>query len=212
MKHTTGKIFTCERSRLESLIKESTTYSDVLRKLGLLPIGSNRYNLKEKIKYENIDDSHLASNSGFGWSSGKILITKEHALSYCISNSSMDTTSIKRYILQFNLIEYKCDGCGLKNEWNNKLLTLDLHHKNGIRDDHRIENLEFLCPNCHSQEYTSNRKTQSVMRSITVEMVKSVISICHSKNQIFKNLKVASSRGNYIILNKILKEHNLKVK
>ena len=30
--------------------------------------------------------------------------------------------------------------------------------------------------------------------------------------EIFKNLKVASSRGNYIILNKILKEHNLKVK
>lgn len=50
-----------------------------------------------------------------------------------------------------NLIPYKCMECGLENEWNNKKISLQLEHKNGINNDNRLENLGFLCPNCHSQ-------------------------------------------------------------
>ena len=50
--------------------------------------------------------------------------------------------------------EYKCEGCGIGSEWNNKKLTLQVDHINGINYDHRPENLRFLCPNCHSQTDT----------------------------------------------------------
>jgi hypothetical protein len=30
-------------------------------------------------------------------------------------------------------------------------LAISLHHRNGDRLDNRLDNLEFLCPNCHSQ-------------------------------------------------------------
>jgi hypothetical protein len=32
--------------------------------------------------------------------------------------------------------------------------VLQLEHKNGVRSDFRIDNLELLCPNCHSQTST----------------------------------------------------------
>lgn len=33
-------------------------------------------------------------------------------------------------------------------------LPLQLDHVNGIFGDHRLENLRWLCPNCHSQTET----------------------------------------------------------
>lgn len=59
-------------------------------------------------------------------------------------------TKFKSRLIKANLIEYKCSCCGI-TEWNGKPLTLQLHHINGNNRDNRLENLTFLCPNCHSQ-------------------------------------------------------------
>ncbi len=64
---------------------------------------------------------------------------------------------IKYWILRLNLIPYKCNECGL-SEWNNKKIVLELNHINGDSWDHRKSNLEFLCPNCHSQTHTFRGK------------------------------------------------------
>jgi hypothetical protein len=38
--------------------------------------------------------------------------------------------------------------------WQGSKLVLQLEHKNGKSNDNRIENICFLCPNCHSQTLT----------------------------------------------------------
>lgn len=45
--------------------------------------------------------------------------------------------------------DYKCKECGL-SEWRGKPLVLELEHKNGNHSDNSRNNLECLCPNCHS--------------------------------------------------------------
>jgi len=67
--------------------------------------------------------------------------------------------SVRKTIIREELIPYKCGMCGI-DEWNNKKLSLHLDHINGVNDDHRLENLRFLCPNCHSQTetYTGRNK------------------------------------------------------
>lgn len=53
-----------------------------------------------------------------------------------------------------------CEICGLRPEWNSKSLVLQLDHRNGKCTDWRLENLQILCPNCHSQTSTFAGRNQ----------------------------------------------------
>jgi 5-methylcytosine-specific restriction endonuclease McrA len=77
-----------------------------------------------------------------------------------IENGTLGRRHIKRRIIQQNLFPYKCKSCGLGEIWNNKKIVLQLDHINGINNDNRLENLRFLCPNCHSQEDTYAAKNR----------------------------------------------------
>src|ERR1035437_9557779 len=75
-----------------------------------------------------------------------------------ILNSTYSRSLLRAKIVKSNLIEYKCAICALGGHWNNKILNLQIDHINGIGTDHRIENLRFLCYNCHSQTPTFGAK------------------------------------------------------
>jgi 5-methylcytosine-specific restriction endonuclease McrA len=67
--------------------------------------------------------------------------------------------NIKNYIRRHQLIKERCAWCGNDGTWQGKPLVLQLDHINGKPADNRIENLRWLCPNCHSQTPTfTNRK------------------------------------------------------
>jgi DNA-binding CsgD family transcriptional regulator/5-methylcytosine-specific restriction endonuclease McrA len=60
---------------------------------------------------------------------------------------------LKNRLVAAGLKEDRCEECGL-SEWRGRRLGMQLHHKNGDGLDNRLENLVFLCPNCHSQTDT----------------------------------------------------------
>jgi len=57
---------------------------------------------------------------------------------------------VKRRLLKAGVKDGSCEECGL-SEWLGNPIATTLHHINGDPNDHRLENLRFLCPNCHSQ-------------------------------------------------------------
>lgn len=138
-----------------SVVKESGCIQDVRRKLGYSATsGSITKYIKKRIEDLKLDTSHFGkyrfeNHSHPRYSLDEILV----------ENSKYENIDrLKKRILKENLLEYKCCKCGNKGEWNGEELVLQLEHKNGIHNDHRIENLCFLCPNCHSQTSTYSGK------------------------------------------------------
>jgi DNA-binding CsgD family transcriptional regulator len=60
---------------------------------------------------------------------------------------------LKMRLIGAGLKRNQCEQCGL-TEWRGRPLSMALHHRNGHRHDNRLDNLELLCPNCHSQTKT----------------------------------------------------------
>ncbi len=48
-------------------------------------------------------------------------------------------------------VPYRCIGCGIDGAWRGNPLTLDVDHIDGDFNNNQIDNLRFLCPNCHRQ-------------------------------------------------------------
>ena len=59
-------------------------------------------------------------------------------------------THLRDRLMREGLLPAHCQVCGLTS-WLGRPISLQLHHLNGIGDDNRLENLQILCPNCHSQ-------------------------------------------------------------
>lgn len=145
-----SKIYSLSDEEFRALIARSICYSDVLREIGLDPSGgSSRDVLKRRIQELGCSTEH------FDRTANRKKVTssfpKKTLSEILVENSSYTSIDrLKKRLVKEGILEYKCAHCGI-NTWNGKPLSLQLHHKNGKNNDHRIENLEFLCPNCHSQ-------------------------------------------------------------
>ena len=128
------------------LLYKSKTYKEVLDFFGLGIHGNNYKTIKQRCIDEKINLDHFKEFTKFS------KIRKSKPLSEVqTENSSYSRHHLKDRLLKEGLLEIKCAICGLNNEWNGKPISLVLDHENGVPNDHRMENLRLVCPNCNSQ-------------------------------------------------------------
>lgn len=140
---------------LEPIVKNANSYAQVIRELNLKLTGGNYRMIQQRIRFNEIDTSHF---TGMLWSKGKTRYTHTSLIRprtsdeevFCI-NSSFQSSKLGKRLAE--KIDYKCSICGTI-KWNDLPLTLHVDHINGISNDNRLENLRFLCPNCHQQTET----------------------------------------------------------
>lgn len=139
------------------IVCESTTWKELLAVLGLTYCGGTLETVRKRIGQENIDPSHLWQGAAKkhrerllhgGYSNSKPL--EEVA----VANSNYGRHLLKSRLLKLHLLDNKCGICTLPPVWNGAPLTLVLDHINGVSNDHRIENLRLICPNCNAQTPT----------------------------------------------------------
>ena len=178
--------------KLTELVKNSTSFSEVMKQLGYKSFTSQQPALKQYLDDNNIDYSHF---KGHAWNK------KEIPLSDTNDFGVVNKRTIREILLKER--PYRCERCGL-TEWLNDSIILQVHHIDGNSNNNTRNNLMLLCPNCHSQ--TDNWCHKNVNRHINIsdetflEALKNTDSICAA----CRLLGITPNQNAYIRAKKLL--------
>lgn len=143
---------------LRTICNESESYREVAIKVGYNPNGgAGIKTARELIEKYGFDVSHFTGRHNTK-NLGKYRTPTEK---YLNNEQAITSWKLKNRLVKEGYLEEKCCCCGL-TEWLGQPIPLELHHKDGNKNNNSLENLELRCPNCHyfTDTYKSkNRKS-----------------------------------------------------
>lgn len=140
--------------QLEKATKESKSLRQVLFKLGLVEAGGNYQQIKKYLKKYCINYSHF---TGKAWNKGMHGLVRKSTLpldKILIKGKGYQSHKLRLRLFNEKIKEKKCELCNWAKKSKDGRLPLELNHINGDHLDNRLENLQILCPNCHSLQPT----------------------------------------------------------
>ena len=137
------KKYDWSEDKIKEAVSDNLNYKDVLRQLGIPTTGNNSTTLKKKIVKFWIDTSHFTF-------APRHKCKKKPTQYYLTENSHCSRQVLKNRLIKDGYKSNVCEICGI-SDWNGHPLTMQLHHKDGDTSNNRLDNLMFICPNCHSQ-------------------------------------------------------------
>lgn len=144
------------KEEFQKICKESTSFREVTIKLGYSANsgGKTVARIKTAIQENEIDISHFTGQSHTKNAGVKRVPTERYL------NNEIQITShkLRLRLLEEKYFEKKCNCCGLQL-WLEKEIPLELHHKDGNKNNNNLSNLELLCPNCHA--FTDTYKSKN---------------------------------------------------
>lgn len=105
---------------------------------------------------DKMDINYAGNQSGIGMKPPNY----KTAMDYIINSTYIKSSVLKEKLIKEGLKENKCENCGIST-WLGVEIVLELHHKNGNHYDNDLNNLEILCPNCHSIQ-ESHKKSRLI--------------------------------------------------
>ncbi len=140
-----------EENKLKSIISESFSMSDVLRKLNIAVRGGNYKTLRNYVKKYNIDTSHFDPHKkqieALNKSNKK---RKKDLIDILVKDSNYGSSLLKSRLYSEGLKERECELCGQGEEWKGSKMSLILDHIDGNSTNNELSNLRIVCPNCNA--------------------------------------------------------------
>jgi hypothetical protein len=130
-------------------IAASRSFAEALRRLDMCATGGNWRTLKRyvvEVWMISVDhfDPHAASREAL-LRNRRIARPLDEIL---VEGSSFSRVQLKKRPYAEGLKKPVCEMCGQGELWRGRRLSLILDHVNGVNDDHRLQNLRIVCPNC----------------------------------------------------------------
>jgi diadenosine tetraphosphatase ApaH/serine/threonine PP2A family protein phosphatase len=158
--------YTWTVDQLREAVANSCSFSDTLRKLGLRAAGGNWKTVKRMTEEYGISTEHFDPRKAsiFHLQKKSMLVRYTEEQLFC-EHSPLLRSTLKTLFKQ--KVRYECQKCGNEGMHCGEPLVLQIDHINGVHDDNRLENLRWLCPNCHTQTttYAGRKRTVSFCKT-----------------------------------------------
>jgi hypothetical protein len=143
---------------LADAVAASTSMAEVLRRLGIKQAGGSQAHISRRIRSAGLSTAHFRRQAHSRGKPSPNRARPEAVLRVLPPGSSrIKTRQLRRALIAMGVPEL-CSECGCEPVWRGQPLILIIDHRDGDWLDNRLENLRFLCPNCHAQTATWCRK------------------------------------------------------
>jgi hypothetical protein len=133
---------------VRAAVADSLSYAEALRRLGLRAAGGNHRTIRKYVEEVwRIPVDHFDPRRSRGSAAPARAIPLAEVM---VQSSTYHRGHLKRRLLAEGLKRPECEMCGQGEVWRGRRMSLVLDHVNGVHDDHRLENLRILCPNCNA--------------------------------------------------------------
>jgi len=133
-------------AEVRAVVSESVSYSEALRRLGIRAAGGNHKTLRTYVQRWGISTDHFDPYSH--QRHGRRM--RRPLSEILVQGSNYSRNHLKERLFEEGVKQRCCEICGQGESWLGRQMALVLDHANGVHDDHRLENLRVLCPNCNA--------------------------------------------------------------
>lgn len=163
-----------QKEKIVESIRKNLPKSYLCREFQCKPKTLDNYLKKMGIEYNG--------NMGLkGYKTSKMKKSPEH---YLYNGSTINSHKLKNKLIEYGVKEKKCENCNI----DDNDISYELHHIDGNRFNNELENLQILCPNCHSKTVNYGKR-KIIKYNILPKHLKKLKNYCECGKEITKNAK-----------------------